>query len=168
VSSTVSHCLCRDVLSMAGTSNMLTVACGTSTRQRRSAAQAAICKMRYCARTGLPRSYLWLQSTNKAELNMPAFARFIPRGISPQLGQRLNCDQARTSLTGKCRQSLNRPHYPAAQSDYTGQEVPLPDVRNSQVEYRAATKFASMRPGGRRLTAEGCGAVPCPTDHAAE
>ena len=40
-----------------------------------------------------------------------------------------------------------------------GQRLRYRIVRVSQVEYRAATKFASTRPGGRRLTAAECGAV---------
>ena len=55
------------------------------------------------------------KGVNKAELCGPHLLDCIPRGIPPQLGQRLDCDQARMSFTGKYRQSLNRPHHLAAQ-----------------------------------------------------
>ncbi len=70
------------------------------------------------------------------------------------------CERVRTALTGKHRQSLASASMPVHALGRTRPEVRLPDARDSQVEYRAATKFAATRSGGKRLTAEECGAVP--------
>jgi hypothetical protein len=97
-----------------------------------------------------------LKGSNRADL-YAAFARLHPRGVPPQLGQRLDCDQARMSLTGKYRRSLNRPHCLAAQLGYTRPVVTLPDVRNSQIEYRAGSpQCAQVADARRRRSAARC------------
>ena len=108
------------------------------------------------------------KGVNKAELCDPHLLDCIPRGIPPQLGQRLDCDQARTSLTGKYRQSLNRSHQPTTRLGCTRLVVILPDVRDSQAEYRAATKVRPNAPRWQTPDGGGVRRGPCHTDRAAD